>query len=180
MKYLAWHFIHSNMCAGEGQEPPWTEGETRQVEGDPKLCNWGYHGSRRIIDVLPYAPGPVICRVEIGGKISLGHDKIAGQTRTLLWALPVDVSERILHEFACYVAEAILDTLPPDKVDPRSREAIAVKRRWLDGKATAEELSAAWYAAKSAAKSAVESDSDYLLESLVIQAAVDLGKKPII
>ena len=58
----------------------------------------------------------------------------------------------ILHECACRCAEDALSRI--DIPDPRSINAIAVKRRWIAGEATDEELAAAeadaWAAARTA------------------------------
>ena len=58
----------------------------------------------------------------------------------------------ILHEFACRCAEDALSRI--DNPDPRSINAIVVKRRWIAGEATDAELAAAeadaWAAARTA------------------------------
>ena len=66
-----------------------------------------------------------------------------------LWAVlrAEFIPDRILHEFACRCAEM-------DDPDPRSINAIAVKRRWIAGEATDEELAAAEAAAWAAARTA--------------------------
>ena len=58
------------------------------------------------------------------------------------------LSARTLHLFACEVAEQALGKI--ENPDPRSIEAIRVKRLWLDGKATNEELAASRAAAEAA------------------------------
>jgi len=55
----------------------------------------------------------------------------------------------ILHEFACRWAEYKLK--PIDNPDPRIVEAIRIKRLWLKGEATDEELAAARVAVRDAA-----------------------------
>jgi hypothetical protein len=59
------------------------------------------------------------------------------------------IPEDLLHRFACRVASDVLDAVEARglPVDPRSREAIAIKLRWLDGDATDVELTVAWDAA---------------------------------
>lgn len=68
-----------------------------------------------------------------------------------LWAVlrAEFIPDRILHEFACRCAEDALSRI--DNPDPRSINAIAVKRRWIAGEATDEELAAARAAAETAA-----------------------------
>ena len=64
----------------------------------------------------------------------------------------------ILHEFGCWCAErALSKTINPD---PRSMEAVAVKRRWMRGEATDDELTAAWAAARAAARAAQDAAQD--------------------
>ena len=48
------------------------------------LCKAGMHGSIKPLDALTYASGPIICRVEITGKIVKGADKIVGVERKIL------------------------------------------------------------------------------------------------
>lgn len=55
----------------------------------------------------------------------------------------------VLHEFACRCAERALALV--DNPDPRSTAAVAVKRAWLRGEATDDELAAARDAARAAA-----------------------------
>ena len=79
-----------------------------------------------------------------------------------LWAVlrPKLIPERILHEYACWCAKWTLkrEREAGREPDPRSWEAIRIKRLWLAGKVTDEDLaaakSAAWYAARCAVKSA--------------------------
>lgn len=68
-----------------------------------------------------------------------------------LWAVLREelIDAPILHEFACRCAERALIRI--ENPDPRSLRAIEVKRAWLRGKATDEELAAALAAAQDAA-----------------------------
>jgi len=58
-------------------------------------------------------------------------------------------ASQVLHEFAIWCAETILSQVRDP--DPRSLRAIEIKKLWLDGKATDEELKAARDAAWNAA-----------------------------
>ena len=79
-----------------------------------------------------------------------------------LWAVLREelIDAPILHEFACRCAERALSRI--ENPDPRSLRAIEVKRAWLRGEATDEELAAAqdaalaatWAAALAAAQDA--------------------------
>lgn len=74
-----------------------------------------------------------------------------------LWALARvagPTGERVCHLAAC----AFFDRVAHLVTDPRSQEAVRVKRLWIDGKATDEELStaraSAWGAARDAERGA--------------------------
>ena len=73
-----------------------------------------------------------------------------------LWAVLREkfIPTPILHEFACRCAEDALSRI--DNPDPRSINAIVVKRRWIAGEATDEELAAAWADAEAAAQAAAQ------------------------
>jgi hypothetical protein len=77
-------------------------------------------------------------------------------TEDRLWCALRDdwIPGRTLHEFAIWCAEEALKLV--DTPDPRSVAALEVKRKWLDGQATNEELAAAEAARAAAAGDAAE------------------------
>jgi len=150
MSVLAWHFLPADRRLGYGDGRLIRKGRRLHVEGEPILCKHGMHGSRRLIDALSYASGPIIERVEIRVdkpyKIVEGQDKLVGNWRKTLWWMD---GAAILHEFACREAE---DALRDAGItDERYWDAIRVKRLWIQGRATNEELDAARDAANDAA-----------------------------
>ena len=176
-KFKAWHFLQPDMTAGSGNEPAWTVGETRTLEGEIVLCQRGYHASKSALDALFYAQEDrVACRVEVGGTVREDSDKVCGSTRTLLWALDVQTTERVLHLFACAVAEDALkmERKAGRETDTRSWATIETKRKWTEGSATDNELdaarAAAW-AAASAAAWAAESAAAWAAASAAASAA---------
>ena len=99
-----------------------------------------------------------------------------------LWAVLHEelIPAPVMHEFACQFAERALDRgaeRDGSVADPRSRAAIEVKRKWLRGEATDEELSAAWsaasYAASVAAWSAARDAASVTAWSAASYAASD-------
>jgi len=76
-----------------------------------------------------------------------------------LWLIlrPEFIPEKQLHEIAIWCAEKIAmpiwEKYYPD--DKRPQNAIKVKKAWLKGKATSEELAAVWAAGEAAARAAV-------------------------
>ena len=159
---LAWHF-----CAERDGRPimrdgtPVVAGETVRHTGPLVLCESGYHASVRAIDALDYAPGAWVQRVECDGETIAEDDKLDCRERTCLW---VADATRSLHEFALDEAERALALI--ESPEPRSVEALAVKRRWLDGDATDAELAAARDAAWDVARAAANGRLTARLESL--------------
>lgn len=142
-RILAWHFTNG-MKLRNGDDL--IVGKTYHHNGLMVMCDQGYHASERLIDALRYAPGSQLSRVEVWGDVDKQDDKIVGRNRKVLWTMD---ATKILHLFACDVAEKALAKI--DNPDPRSLAAVKTKRRWLDGKATDEELSAAYMEARAAA-----------------------------
>lgn len=146
-KIQGWHFTDGWQLR-DGQ--PLVVGKTYSVKGPLVMCEWGLHLSRRLIDALWYATGSVISRVEGWGDVIEGDDKDDCRHRTVLAAID---GERLLHYAACKFATDALHIA--GVTDKRCWDAIRTKRRWLKGKATDEELtaarSAAWVAAQAAA-----------------------------
>ncbi len=139
------------MCPGEGHEPPWKEGETRTLDGEIVICAHGYHASRTAWDALQFAPGPVLCLVEVE-PVEEHTEKLVSRSRRLIKAVNV---ERELREFAADRAERVLhfyeEAYPGDQ---RPRAAIATARAYARGEATDGELNAAARAAADAAADA--------------------------
>jgi len=145
----AWHFIREDKKLGYSDNRIVKTGRTYKCKGALVLCENGLHGSKRLIDALYYAPGPILCRVELSGEIIHSHDKSVARIRTVLKLQDIST---ILHEFACRCAEDALALI--DKPDDRSIAAIQAKRDWLKGKITDQGLAAAWDAADAASAAA--------------------------
>jgi hypothetical protein len=156
-KLLAWHFLPNDKKLRYGNEKgiraKVKEGQTLKFKGEPILCQRGLHASVRLIDALQYAPGDILCRVELSGTIVHGDDKVVATERKVLWMLD---AETVLHEFSCWAAEEALlkERAAGREPDFRSWDAIKIKRLFLKGKATQKELDAASVAAYSAYYSA--------------------------
>ena len=136
---LAWHFLKENRELRWNSAGRVRAGRIYTAKGELEMCINGMHASRRAMDALAYAPGPIACRVECWGEVIEQDDKLVSRHRKVLWW--VDATH-VLHEFACRCAEdALALTTNPD---PRSVAAITAKRRWLRGQISEEELAASW------------------------------------
>jgi len=149
-----WHFLPKDCRLQYSDGRRVQKGKTNRVKGTPVLCVHGLHASARAVDALQYCKGPMVARVRLSGDIVVGNDKAVATARTEL-TKRVDAT-KVLHEFACWCAERVLrrERKAGREPDDRSWNAIKTKRAWLDGKATDDELNAAWVAAWAAAAAA--------------------------
>lgn len=176
---LAWHFLRddrrlrydANCPEHKGLEVK--VGQKATVDLPIHLCSEGLHASKRAIDALKYAPGAIVCRVELSGVILEANDKVCASERTVLSMID---ATNILHEFSCWCAEqALLRAREAGREpDHRSWAAIEAKHKWLKGQITDKELGAAGSAAWSAAESASEYAAWYAqneqLEKMLLEA----------
>lgn len=159
--WTGWHFLTEDCTLRYNDGREVTPGKMYRAEGAPVLCKSGMHASASALDALRYAPGPIICRVELSGDLIEGEDKAVARCRKVRWMAD---ATRTLHLFAVWCAEHALirERKAGHEPDQRSWNAIKIKRAWLDGKATDEELAAArdaaedaaWDAARAAAQNA--------------------------
>lgn len=168
----AWHFIRKDRLLDHGDGRVVVPGETLRHEGRLELCRAGLHGSMRPLDALDYAPGPIVCRVELGGEIVRGGAKVVASERTVLWM--ADATD-VLRKFARLCALDVVHRWGPPEVvlqylhtgDPKIRYAAMVAARdavmgavWAaardaaSGAMWAATRSAAWAAARDAAREA--------------------------
>ena len=78
-----YHFLREDRKLRFEPFTPVVVGETLVYPGEPEFCEAGFHASERAIDALQYAPGPVLCIVELGGEIIHEKDKAVAQERTV-------------------------------------------------------------------------------------------------
>jgi hypothetical protein len=138
----AWHFLPADCRLRYGDGRPITTGSVVSV-GDPSLlepCRYGMHASLDIIDALDYAPGPVLCRVELTGRIIDDGDKHCAESRRVVWMSDPERSDYVMRKFARRCALDVADLW----------ETPDIVRRYLE---TGDESiwAAAWAAAHPAA-----------------------------
>ena len=135
-------------------------GETHKVKGAIIPCEHGLHLSKRIIDALQYAPGPVIYRV-VGSGAIIPHgypvDKYACSERTYVSG-GIDISDT-LRLFARKCAIEVI----------RLWDAPDIVVRYLK---TGDESirDAAWAAARATAWDAARAAQNEMLERMVLEA----------
>lgn len=154
-RWLGWHFLPADRRLQYSDGRRVVKGRILRVDDSRPLvlCGYGLHASPTVMNALEYAPGPVLCRVELIGPRLDGNGKSCAYARRVLaWA---DASS-MLRLWACWCVRRVWPLL----ADERSRQAVIVAERFARGEATLDELSAAWSAAESAAESAVRSAAE--------------------
>lgn len=81
MSVLAWHFVGNVMRDGR---PVPANGVWLEHTGQVDICRSGLHASRDPFDALQYAPGAVLCRVEMDGDIVEQDDKLVARRRRII------------------------------------------------------------------------------------------------
>lgn len=141
-----WHFVHASgrlaryVDDASGYDGELVEaGKTYRAKGEIAVCRNGLHACESAIDALDYAPGPIVCRVKLGGKVARDTDKLAARKRTVI---AMADATAVLHEFAVWCAERALERerAAGREPDPRSWAALDAKRRWLRGEISDEDL----------------------------------------
>ena len=81
---MGWHFTDEfeELRFGDGRKIK--VGITHTVDCEPILCQQGLHASKTVFDALREAPGTILHRVRLEGKIVHGKDKSAATSRTYL------------------------------------------------------------------------------------------------
>ena len=186
MSTIAWHFVSGPFpgVLRDGRPVP-ADGEWLVHDSEIIPCESGLHASVRAMDALSYAPGPIVCRVELDGEIvERGGDKIVGRRRCVLWR--ADATD-VLRAFACDRALSVANMWEmPDVVrqylttrDPSLRGPARTAARaaasdtardavWAAASAAASAAArdAAWAAASAAAGAAASTDLTARLEAL--------------
>ena len=78
---IAYHFVGDRLRDGR---PIPADGIKLTHPGKPVMCESGLHASLDPFDALQYAPGATLCRVECGGIVVHGDDKLVCTERTIL------------------------------------------------------------------------------------------------
>src|SRR5690606_9721348 len=78
---LAYHFVNNTLRDGR---PVPADGEWLEHDGPIVICKSGLHASRRPWHALMYAPGPVLCLVEVEGIEAEHEDKLVARRRRLV------------------------------------------------------------------------------------------------
>lgn len=174
-----WHFLAGDRRLRyplpDGSRPVVEEGQTLRVKGPVRLCEWGLHASALALDALSYTNhldgrSVVVCRVMLGGDIVYGRDKAVATERTCLWWAD---ATNVLYSFAVDCAKGVLlaERAAGREPDRRSWAVLEVKRRWLRGEATDEELRAAAEAAWAAAATVYDAAAAWVVATAAAPAA---------
>jgi len=95
--WLGWHFADASETLRYGDGRKIKVGVTHKVKCKPVLCESGLHASPTVFDAMQYAPGNILFRVKLSGKIIHGDDKSVATERSYIARIDV---EPILREFA--------------------------------------------------------------------------------
>ena len=162
----AWHFLRADRRLAYPPRTPVLIGQKITVDPDKlELCTYGLHASIRALDALCYAPGPIICRVELGGRILKSSDKVCASERTVI---AMADATNTLRAFARACALDVIDKWEAPAV---VREFLETGNEELRESARSAAQSAAQSAARSAARLAAQLAARSAAESAAWSAA---------
>lgn len=116
MSIRAYHFVGDTLRDGRPVPP---DGEWLEHVGPVEICASGLHASRRPWHALEYAPGPVLCLVEVDGIVTEQDDKLVARRRRIVRR--VDLTD----DMRAFARQCALDVL-------HLWEAPDVVRRYLE------------------------------------------------
>lgn len=169
-------FITDSGRFSQKDDRPVVVGETYLAEGPSKRRNVGkysLYAYKNVFTALRTAPSRTLCYVRISGDIQEDIEKFSGKNLQVLWVQDVSAA---LNEFICLCGERALHRqgIANHNVDEQSQNAIKVKRQWLEGKATDDELKQARKDADDVANTAF-TDSDITRHFAEVAYYVALG-----
>ena len=103
---MAWKFLRADRRLGYGDGRMVEVGVPLEIDGPPVLCARGIHACRRAIDALKYAESAIVARVECGGEIVEGDDKL---TCTQLIPVAIFDATDALRHFARLCALDVIE-----------------------------------------------------------------------
>lgn len=112
-----YHFVGDTLRDGRPVPP---DGEWLKHEGPLRMCASGLHAGLTPWDALCYAPGPVLCEVEVGECSITRDDKVVTSARKIVRRVDITVA---LRRIACDEALRLLHRWP---------DAHEVVRRYLE------------------------------------------------
>ena len=139
MSILAYHFVNNTLLDGR---PVPADGEWLEHDGPIVICKSGLHASRRPWDALMYAPGPVLCLVEVDQFREEHEDKLVARRRRIVRR--VDLTD----DMRAFARQCALDVI-------HLWEAPDVVRRYLetgDASLRVDAWNAAWDAVGAVAR----------------------------
>ena len=80
-KIYGWHFCNDTLRDGS---PIPAEGEWLEYKGEVKICKSGLHFSDTPFDALEYAPGAILCYVELEDVVERQSDKGVCRRRKII------------------------------------------------------------------------------------------------
>jgi hypothetical protein len=112
----AYHFTGDKLRNGDPIPPI---GEWLVFDGEPQLCVQGLHASIDPYDALTCAPGTLLHKVELGGKIIHSSDKMVATRRKIIASVDTTAT---LQAFARWCAFQVIDLW----------DAPQIVRQWLE------------------------------------------------
>lgn len=151
----AWHFVGNRLRDGR---PVPRNGVWLEHQGPIEICARGLHASLDPFDALQYAPGPILCLVEVDGVEVQQDDKLVCRRRKIVARMDATKMLRYFSQMQALsvvdkwdAPEVVLDYLMTGDESLREVARAAARDAWVAGEAAGAAGEAAWAAARAAA-----------------------------
>ena len=134
-----YRWVTEDMTSEHNEKIKWEIGKWQKHEGEIELCKKGLHACASPLDSLNNVYGNRWFVSEAKGEIINDEDKFVASEMRLVKEIPIIIIKR----FALFCAKQNLKYTKDEKV----HSCVNVIKKYLDGKATEEEIRAAWAAA---------------------------------
>jgi hypothetical protein len=164
MKMIGYHFVNDKLR--DGRSIP-KNGEWLEHKGPLKLCDAGLHWSKHPFDALTYAPGTVLCLVELAGETIHSTDKSVSERRRIIKRF--DATEMLIG-FARWQAYQVLELWSAPEI---VKQYIYTGDKSLAEEAATEAARAAWAATEAATWAERASEATWAAEAAWASAAAE-------
>ena len=170
-----WHFVPTDRRLRWDTRELVEVGKTITVDGKLKMCEWGLHASKRVLDALEYSPGPIACLVTLSDDVIHADDKSVASSRTciamvnatdILWQFARASALSVLHKWDA--PQIVIDYLLTDREDLRDAARDAA---WAAARVAAR--ADAWVFARDAAWAAARNEQNDVLEEYLLEKIDD-------
>lgn len=128
-KKFAWKVLKKGMKSHKGNIK-WKTGKWKEYKGDVRICHFGLHASKLLVDAIQFVTPGIICLIEYDDIIEENDNKFV--CRKMRVVKTFRFTKRMAVEFRVFCARICLKNFENESPDDkRPRLAIEAAEAWL-------------------------------------------------